>query len=503
MGTSNFNMLRNFTRRSWLVVLLGVLSALAVVLVGRWLNATKRGGQEPAEPFRIAGNLYYVGANDIAAFLITGPEGHVVLDGGYPTTAPMIMASIAKLGFDIKDVKVLLNSEPHPDHAGGLGVLQQASGAELWASEASADAIASGGDDPDIVLPLRALIRIGILGYPATRVDHRFKDGDTIRVGPIALTAHVTGGHTRGCTSWSFPVRDGDRVLNVVSACSLVVLQGMRYPEQGADLERSFRVLRSLPADIWVTSMRDSGAGTASSSHAPPRRTRWTRSSTPRAIAPTSTPPRRNSAKGLCTSRDTAPRCGGSCARVCAASSRCGSRILVPKEQLGHLQFSTVESSAAIEAATDPHISLSIGGRAQDLSGALEYEPLVVGRQLRVPAVLHDPVGLPPQRRHGPDTPAAHRIDDAVSLRRPPRPHRREITKRDLNRGPAVTIREPFVRLDPAGNSPLRHHPQSRFGPRSFRYATMSSTSLSVSTMKPPRDAEPTGSSASVKLKNR
>ena len=242
------------TRRRVLVVLVSVLGALALVLVGRWLNATKIGGQGPAEPFRIAGNFYYVGASDVAAFLITGPEGHVVLDAGYPTTAPMIMASIAKLGFDIKDVKVLLNSEPHPDHAGGLGVLQQASGAELWASEASADAIASGGDDPDIVVPLRALIRIGIIGYPATRVDHRFKDGGTIRVGPIALTAHVTGGHTRGCTSWSFPVRDGDRVLNVVSICSLVVLQGMRYPEQGADLERTFRVLRSLPADIWGTS---------------------------------------------------------------------------------------------------------------------------------------------------------------------------------------------------------------------------------------------------------
>jgi metallo-beta-lactamase class B len=242
------------TRRRVLVVLLGLLSALALVLLGRWLNATKRGGQQPAEPFRIAGNFYYVGANDVAAFLITGPEGHVVLDGGYPTTAPMIMASIATLGFDIKDVKVLLNSDPHPEHAGGLGVLQQASGAELWASDASADAIADGGDDPDMVLPLRALIRIGIVGYPATRVDHRFKDGDTIRVGPIALTAHITGGATRGCTSWSFPVRDGDRVLNVVSACSLVVVQGMRYPEQGADLERSFRVLRSLPADIWVTS---------------------------------------------------------------------------------------------------------------------------------------------------------------------------------------------------------------------------------------------------------
>ena len=245
--------MRHFIRRRWLVVLLGVLSVLALGLFARWLNATKRGGQETAEPFRIAGNVYYVGANDVAAFLITGREGHVVIDGGYPSTAPMIMGSIAKLGFNIADVKVLLNSEPHPDHAGGLGVLQQASGAELWASEASADVIASGGDDSDMALPVRALIRIGILGYPATRVDHRFKDGDTIRVGPLALTAHVTGGHTRGCTSWSFPVRDGDRVLNVVSACELGPLWGMRYPEQGFDFERSFRVLRSLPADIWVT----------------------------------------------------------------------------------------------------------------------------------------------------------------------------------------------------------------------------------------------------------
>src|SRR3954469_16338595 len=109
----------------------------------------------------------------------------------------MIMASIAKLGFSIKDVRVLLNSEPHPDHAGGLGMLQRASGAELWASEASAYTLASGGDDPDGIIPLR----IGIIGYPAMRVDHRFKDGDTIRLGPLALAAHITGGHSRGCTS--------------------------------------------------------------------------------------------------------------------------------------------------------------------------------------------------------------------------------------------------------------------------------------------------------------
>src|SRR5262245_60826790 len=120
-------MLLRFGKRFRFVILLGLVGLVALVFVGRWLNTTKRGGQGPAEPFRIAGNLYYVGATDASAFLITGPEGHVVLDGGYPTTAPMIMASIEKLGFSIKDVKVLLNSEPHPDHAGGLRVLQQAS----------------------------------------------------------------------------------------------------------------------------------------------------------------------------------------------------------------------------------------------------------------------------------------------------------------------------------------------------------------------------------------
>src|SRR5262249_10234035 len=105
-----------------------------------------------------------------------------------------------------------------------------------------------------LALPWRAVVRIGLFDYPPARVDHRFKDGDTVRVGPIVLTAHITGGGTRGCTSWSFAVRDGNRVLNAVSACGFGLVYGMRYQEQGADVERSLRVLRSLPADIWVTS---------------------------------------------------------------------------------------------------------------------------------------------------------------------------------------------------------------------------------------------------------
>jgi metallo-beta-lactamase class B len=243
--------MRLFTKRR---VLIGLgLIVLTLVFVGRWLNANKIGGQGPADPFRIAGNFYYVGATDVSAFLITGPEGHVVIDAGYPTTAKLVMASIARLGFDIKDVKVLLNSEPHPDHGGGLTVLQEASGAQVWASDASADTLAAGGDDPDGFLPIRVLVRLGILGYPRVRVDHRFKDGDTIRVGPIALTAHITPGHTRGSTSFSFQVRDGDRVLNVVSVADTGALAMSSYPEQAADRERSLKVLRGLPADIWVT----------------------------------------------------------------------------------------------------------------------------------------------------------------------------------------------------------------------------------------------------------
>lgn len=245
---------QRFTWPQVAILLVAMAVAPAVFLGRAWYAKGSLHGQQPAEPFRIAGNLYYVGANDVSAFLVTGPQGHMLIDGGYPTTAPMIMASIAELGFDIKDVKVLLDSSPRMDQAGGLAALQQASGAALWASEASADVIAAGGDDPDLALPLRAALRTGIAGYPPARVDHRFGDGATIQLGPIALTAHVTGGATRGCTSWSFDVHDRDRVLHVVSVCGLDVTLGMRYPHQAEDLQRSFQVLRGLPVDIWVTS---------------------------------------------------------------------------------------------------------------------------------------------------------------------------------------------------------------------------------------------------------
>jgi metallo-beta-lactamase class B len=132
------------SKQRWLVVLM-VVAVLFTVAITQWRAAIKRNRQIPFEPFRIAGNLYYVGTSDVTAFLLTGPQGHVLIDGGYPESAPMIVQSMARLGFRITDVKVLLNSHAHFDHAGGLKELQEASGAELWVSEGDADAVASGG----------------------------------------------------------------------------------------------------------------------------------------------------------------------------------------------------------------------------------------------------------------------------------------------------------------------------------------------------------------------
>jgi metallo-beta-lactamase class B len=250
--------MRFFPKRRWVTALLCSIVVVGGFLFSQWRTATKNGGQKYAEPFRIAGNLYYVGANDVTSFLITSPQGHVLIDGGYPGTAPMIMKSIAQLGFNIRDVKVLLNSHSHYDHAGGLAELQKASGAELWVSEGDADAVAHGGAGDQSAGMFRLIPYL--VRYPAPRVDHRFKDRATIRVGPTVLTANVTPGHTRGCTSWSFPVRDGNRELLAVHICSVQVMESTSlvepetYPGVRADFEHSFQRLRSLPADIWLAS---------------------------------------------------------------------------------------------------------------------------------------------------------------------------------------------------------------------------------------------------------
>ena len=242
------------------MVFLGGAVVIVAVLFILWQSAITKNRQVPIGPFRIAGNLYYVGTTNVSSFLLTGPEGHVLIDGDYPETAPMIIKSIVKLGFKITDVRILLNTHAHPDHAGGLAALKKAAGADLWASNADADILEAGGRGDPSFGPLKFLQFIGLGTFPPVHVDHRFNDGDTIRLGPIELTAHITAGHTPGCTSWSFFVQDGNRKLLAVDIGSLTLMpfvslvQPETYPGIRNDYERSFKTLRSLPADIFLAS---------------------------------------------------------------------------------------------------------------------------------------------------------------------------------------------------------------------------------------------------------
>jgi metallo-beta-lactamase class B len=215
-------------------------------------DETSRSWNQPVEPFRIAGNLYYVGANDITSYLITTPEGHILLDGGFVETAPMIRDNVTKLGFKMKDVKILLSSHAHYDHAGGLAALKEMTGARFFASAADAPAHARGGKS-DPVFGDRFL-------YPAVKADRLLQDGDTVTLGGTTLVAHVTAGHTQGCTTWTMKVDDGGRKLDTVFICSTSVLPDTRltknpsYPGIADDYARTFRILRELPCDLFLAS---------------------------------------------------------------------------------------------------------------------------------------------------------------------------------------------------------------------------------------------------------
>ena len=213
-------------------------------------DPTSRSWNQPVEPFRIAGNLYYVGASDITSFLIATPEGHILLDSGFEETVPLIRESMKKLGFRMEDVKVLLNSHAHYDHAGGLATLKELTGAKLVASAKDAVLLARGGKgDPALG---------DTLLFKPVQADRIVKDGETVTLGGSTLTAHLTPGHTPGCTSWTMQVDDGGRRRDVVFVCSTTILPGVvlkgnpKYPEIASDFTRTFQVLESLPCDVFL-----------------------------------------------------------------------------------------------------------------------------------------------------------------------------------------------------------------------------------------------------------
>jgi len=235
------------------VVLAAVALAAALAgALGAQAREEWREWNRPIEPFRIFGPLYYVGAADIAAYAIATPAGLIVLDGGFEETAAQIERNLATLGFRLADVKFLLNSHSHFDHAGGLAELAAKSGATLVAHERDAAQLESGG---------RGDFAWGDDGtFPPVRVGRRLRDRDTVTLGGVTLIAQLTAGHTKGCTSWTASFEEGGVRRDAVFVCSVSVpdraayrlADNPRYPEIAADYEASFARLRALPCDLFL-----------------------------------------------------------------------------------------------------------------------------------------------------------------------------------------------------------------------------------------------------------
>ena len=210
------------------------------------------GDNEPVAPFQIADGLYYVGASDIASYVIKTRDGLILIDGGYDTTAPQILANLKTLGFQPKQVKILLSTHAHLDHAGGLAQLKRETGAPLYVSQADGELMIRGGKGDFFLKDLAP--------YPPVTPDRVVTDGQKISLGGVTLTAHLTPGHTRGCTTWTFPVKADGKLRQALVLCSNSVLTGYKlvnnseYPTIAADYQASYATWKALPCDVFLAS---------------------------------------------------------------------------------------------------------------------------------------------------------------------------------------------------------------------------------------------------------
>jgi metallo-beta-lactamase class B len=201
----------------------------------------------PAEPFHVIDNVWYVGTDGLSAFLFTTPEGHILLDGATPEGAPIIEANIAKLGFKLSDVKILLNSHAHFDHSGGLAKLKQDTGAQLAAMEGDVSALEGGfylGSED-----------VKSMNAPPVKVDRVLKDGDRVKLGDFTLTAHLTPGHSRGCTSWGARLSDQGKWYEALVFCSATVAANritppLQYEGIVEDYRKTFTKTKAMKVDI-------------------------------------------------------------------------------------------------------------------------------------------------------------------------------------------------------------------------------------------------------------
>ena len=238
-------------RQSIAIICLGFIFALPIG--SNVLAQNNPDWTEPfPPPFRIAGNLYYVGSKGLANYLVTTPEGNILINSDLEANVPMIEASIEKLGFKFKDTKILLISHAHFDHDAGSAKIKKMTGASYMVMDADVSVVESGGktdfqygNRPDFL-------------YPPTKVDRVLHDSDKVTLGGTVLVAHLTPGHTKGCTTWTLNVTEGGKTYNVVIVGSPNVNPGYKlihnesYPQIAEDYERMWKVLKSLPCDIFL-----------------------------------------------------------------------------------------------------------------------------------------------------------------------------------------------------------------------------------------------------------
>lgn len=203
---------------------------------------------QPMEPFRIVGNIYYVGARNIASYLLTTPEGHIMIDTGTNEMHQVIVANVAKLGFKLQDIKILLSGHAHFDHVQGHAAMKKATGAKVMALGEDAAALSTGTDKSPL----------GDEGWEPVKVDRILKDGDTVALGGTTLRAVWTPGHTPGCTTWTTAVQEKGRRYSIVfQACGtpnagVKLIGNTKFPTLVEDTLRSFRIQKALKADIYL-----------------------------------------------------------------------------------------------------------------------------------------------------------------------------------------------------------------------------------------------------------
>ncbi len=204
---------------------------------------------EPAEPFRVLGNIYFVGAKGLASYLITTPEGHILHDTGTVEMHDVIVSNVETLGFDVKDIKFMLHSHAHVDHMQGHAAMQRATGAQIVALGGDAVAIEAGADNS----------ALGDEGWEPVEVARVVEDGDTLAIGGMTLRAVWTGGHTQGATMWMTTVEEGGQTYNVafrggeIPNAGVPLIDNPRHPTVVEDTQRTLRVLKELdPPDLFL-----------------------------------------------------------------------------------------------------------------------------------------------------------------------------------------------------------------------------------------------------------